>query len=373
MNKGAELMLHAILEMMKKKYPNAKFVMAPNLMNQKYEDRIKLGFYQKPYYWKKRIQWARIADFIPKDIRTMYGIILDKEIDVVLDASGFTYSDQWNAGGAYELSVSTNKWKENRTKVILLPQALGPFKSKKIQNYMTNAIENIDLVFARERISYEHITNAVGKRKNIKQFPDFTNLIAGVIPQDFDSIKNNFCIIPNYRMIDKVSEKESKAYLPFLIKCIKYLLKTNQKPFLLVHDTEKDFLLAKEIQETIDEHIEIIIEKNPLKIKGIIGVCEGTIGSRFHGLVSALSQGIPSLATGWSHKYQMLFDDYNFSDGLVNITVTDAELYSKIDLIINQASKQKIKKALQEKSLLLKEESRKMWNEVFKIIDEEST
>ena len=44
-NKGAELMLLAILDKLKKRYPNAKFVMYPG--KDDYVNRAKLGLYQK--------------------------------------------------------------------------------------------------------------------------------------------------------------------------------------------------------------------------------------------------------------------------------------------------------------------------------------
>lgn len=367
-NKGAELMLYAVMAKLKEKYPDAKFCMAP-MPTAPFEKRISLGLYQKAQFWKKGIQFGVLANLIPVGLRKQYGLVVDKEIDIVIDVAGFAYTDQWGKTSCLELANSCQRWRKNGTRVVLLPQAFGPFESATNKIFIKKAVENIDLLFARESISYDYLTKTVGKKENIKQAPDFTNLIDGVIPENFDRENNHFCIVPNYRMIDRTSKEQSEAYVPFMIKCAKYLLEKDQRPFILVHEGEKDMMLAQQINESVGGRLPIIQESHPLKIKGILGACEGTIGSRFHGLVSALSQGVPSLATGWSHKYKMLFEDYGFNEGLLDVTASDDEIHKKIDSIIKEESKVKIKKSIAEKSTDLKRQSRQMWDEVFDVLD----
>jgi len=187
-------------------------------------------------------------------------------------------------------------------------------------------------------VSYEHLTELVGEQAKIKQSPDFTNLMTGVLPQGFDTEQNRFCIVPNCRMLDKTDQKTREAYLPFLISCTRYLLEKGAKPFVLVHEGKDDQRLADELSAAVGG-IPIVKESGALEIKGILGACSGTLGSRFHGLVSALSQGVPALATGWSHKYQMLFEDYGFPEGLVQVTTDEAEIKRKIDLITDDAAR----------------------------------
>src|SRR5690554_631171 len=224
------------------------------------------------------------------------------------------------------------------------------------------------MIFPREEDSYQYLTDVVGEQDKIKLYRDFTNLVIGELPVGYDPSDKKVALVPNYRMVDKTSKEESEAYLPFMIRCAKYLVEQGAQPFVLVHEGANDQMLAEKISEAVGS-IPIVKETDPLHIKGILGTCDATIGSRFHGLVSALSQGVPSLATGWSHKYIRLFEDYGFKDGLVTVLDTDEELHKKIDLLLNPVSCGALQKQLLEKSDELKKQSEAMWSLVFSEID----
>lgn len=370
-NKGAQLMLLAILEVLKKRYPNAIFAMPMGGSQSTFRQRSKLGLYHKAHIWKKGRQLGCIFDILPKRVRRFFNIVLDKEVDFVLDAAGFAYTSQFDDRGAIELSICSKKWKKNNTKVILLPQAFGPFETKKIQLAILDSIKNIDLIFARDEESYGFLTSVGGNEKsNIKLAPDFTNLLSGVVPSSFDKNIHNFCVIPNSNMQEKTAKDQQDRYIPFMVESIRYLLEIGEKPFLLIHEGKNDLNLANLINESLDFNVPIITETDPLKIKGIIGACKGTIGSRFHGLVSALSQAVPALATGWSHKYEMLFQDYEYKEGLLKVNITNEELHRSIDIITNVKSQVQIKEKLERNSRRLKQLSNEMWEQVFSVIDD---
>lgn len=372
-NKGAELMLHAVMQKVRERYPDATLVMAPThaKSSQPFHKFVPLGFYPKASLWRKGVQFGALASFVPKKVREMYGVVLDREVDVVLDAAGFSYSDQWGVSSSRELASSSKKWKKNGTKLIILPQALGPYTKPGIKKYVSEWAENADLIFPREEDSYQFLTDVVGEQNKIKLYRDFTNLVIGELPVGYDPSDKKVALVPNYRMIDKTSKEESEAYLPFMIKCAKYLVEQQAKPFVLVHEGENDRMLAEKVSEAVGG-IPIVTETDSLKIKGILGSCEATVGSRFHGLVSALSQGVPSLATGWSHKYRRLFEDYDFSDGVVSVLDTEEKIRAKIDIILGEGNVDTLKQQLKERSEVLKKQSEEMWGHVFYHMDQKA-
>jgi colanic acid/amylovoran biosynthesis protein len=372
-NKGAELMLYSVLQRMSKEYPHAKFVMEPNRQIAPFEKRAKLGLYQKimPGRYGTLPLSSFISEIIPDIFKSTYGLVTDQELDVVLDASGFSYSDQFIGQHSTQiLAKLSKKWKNQKTKLILLPQAFGPFKTQQTKEAIKIIVDNSDLIFAREDMSYHYLTEIVGKRENIKIAPDFTNLIEGLVPKYFDRQSHKFCIVPNYRMIEKTSPQKKSHYITFLEKCAKYLLDKDCNPFILVHETENDIEIARYLSTALNGYLPIVEEESALNIKGILGCCEATVGSRFHGLVSALSQGVPSLGTSWSHKYEKLFQEYDFEEGLVDFSENSYE--NILEALTQSHRRQEIAQKLREKSQDLKLKSEEMWRMVFNVINSAS-
>lgn len=368
-NKGAQLMLYAIHERLKSAYPEAIFTMSPSPANrsQPFRKIVDAGFYPKASLYWGGVQWGAMASSLPRKLREMYGLVLDRELDAVIDAAGFSYGDQWGLQPTRELAESVYRWKRQGTKVILMPQAFGPFTGKRIRRYIERAVCDADLVMPRDRTSYQFLTEVVGERTNIRQYPDFTNLIQGSMPPAFDPDHHRVCLVPNYRMLDQTSEAVRSSYLPFLIGCAQYLREKGANPFILVHESENDRYLAQQISDFAGG-LPILEVDNPLELKGIIGASHALVGSRFHSLVSALSQGVPALGTGWSHKYTELFLDYGLPEGLIPVEAPRSVLRDMIDRIVDQQSNLELRQGLVDRSRSLEERSERMWEDVLEVL-----
>lgn len=369
-NKGAELMLHAILQQIGKALPaEERYCMLPNHKARPYSSLAPLSLHLKMMPVARwGCQFGDLAHFVPQRIREAYGLILDRDLNAVLDASGFAYGDQFGPAACQFLAQASKRWKRRGTKVVLLPQAFGPFGSDVIRSAMLRIIDNVDLIYARERVSYEHLIQLSGERSNIKLCPDFTNLVEGIVPSYFDRDKMGVCVVPNHQMLVKTTKEEADAYIPFLAKCVQVLVESDASPFLLVHEQRNDGSLAEKIQQASGVAIPIVCEADPLKIKGILGACHAVLGSRFHSLVSALSQGTPTIGTGWSHKYQMLFEDYGSEDGVLSVLASDDTVVSVLGELLDSDTHARRSVELKRRSCILKNESCRMWDEVSEVL-----
>jgi colanic acid/amylovoran biosynthesis protein len=229
-------------------------------------------------------------------------------------------------------------------------------------------VDNAELVMPRDSSSYRHLTEISGERNTIRQYPDFTNLLAGIVPHGWDTEKHGVAVVPNCRMLDMTDEATSAAYLPFMCRCVSRLRELNAQPFLLIHEGADDAQLAQRISESTG-NTPVVKEDDPLKIKGILGASRAVVASRFHALVSALSQGVPAVATGWSHKYNELFNDYGFPEGVMAIIDDADEIDSMMLRITETDSAAQLVSQLLRESARLKELSEQMWTEVRTVID----
>jgi len=367
-NKGAELMLLSVLDRVRREMPDARIAMAPDLRIAPYVERASLGLYQKIWFQRFRIQWGFLGRLVPRPARELFGLVLDREIDAVLDASGFSYSDQVGLSSTLATAKAVRRWKKRGTKVILLPQAFGPFENRRIRSSMSRIVGDADLIFARDEVSYRHLTDIDGEKDHIRIAPDFTCLLQGTVPGSFDQGEDSFCMIPNHRMLEKASAGEAAGYIDFLGRCCRYIDQRGERLFFLIHEGEKDLAIAKQVIEGLGRDIPVMTEDDPVMIKGILGTCRGVISSRYHGLVSALSQGIPALAVGWSHKYEMLFRDYGFTEGLLRADSPVPDIESRIDMLLDRRSRDDLSLVLLDKAQKQKALSEEMWGSVFSML-----
>lgn len=335
-NKGAELMLVAVLEQLEEAYPNSEVWLNhtgefdPNVLPS-FKLDLKIPSMRWLSKWPVKI-FRRLGRPFPITRLTRFHV--RKDIDLLLDAGGFQFSDQWKltAKQVKEKEKYYKKLKENNTRLVLLPQAFGPFKTTYGKQIVKILDRYTDLIFARDEQSYECLINAGAEEQKINISCDFTLPVKGITPTHFQFLKGAVCLIPNHKMISP--RKNNKDQYIGLLKNIISLYEEKGHPvFMLNHEGFRDKNLCDEVNAVSGTKIPVVSDINAQQVKGLIGNSHTVISSRFHGVVSALSQGVPCLATSWSHKYEMLFKDFGQEDRILTEKADWAMNREKIETI----------------------------------------
>ena len=364
-NKGAAMMLIAATQQVQKQFPGARVVMAPD-QGSPYEARARHGLWQRVELIRYGVDLGSAVNLLPSKLRNRFGFVTGSEVDVILDAACLAYSDQWGAQHTEDLAARAIQWKRAGKRLVLLPQAFGPFSSDRIRGAISTIADHADLIFARDKYSLDHMVRTVGQRDSIRLAPDFTNLLAAVPTTSRPNGKNLVAIVPNARMLDKTSEDVGNAYSNFLERVAGKLQTAGMSPFFLIHEGAGDLALAHQINTHFPIPLEIWVAQDAQEAKGLIGACTAMVGSRYHALISALSQGVPVIGTGWSHKYRALFEDYECLHMLAEVTAPEPELFETLSHLTDVTKRSELTRRMTRPAARIKGEVGAMWEAVFK-------
>lgn len=363
-NKGAELMLAAIADQCSRRGRDLRCVVQP--WNGSYLQRARLGLYQKAEYQRYKIRWHRSAALIPRQLRQQYGIVLEHEISAVLDASGFQFGDQWGSDICADAAERFERWARQGKKIILLPQAFGPFSDEALRASMARIIECAELVYARDPDSAAFLKDVAPQSQNIRTAPDFTNLLRVEAPREQGHVPLA-CILPNQRMLDSATEAVSSQYVKFLTDAVGALKERSYDVCFLVHEFKTDAGLIDTIaKETPHDFIVERLERAK-DIKRFLGQCSVVVASRFHALAGALAQGVPSVGTGWSHKYKHLMGDYDCDSFFIDLERHDGA--EQLKLLLEPEKLSEVKRRIVKRIKPLKDRALGMWSEVFDCLE----
>ena len=367
-NKGAELMLYAILQEIERRYPEAKVYLPYNLC------RRGLKFL-KTSLDLEYIPWSRFAaithlEGIFTRLHLNQSFVSKTNIvsraDWFIDGSGFAFSDQFNIeeGRVNMWEGMLSKLSAKGCKIVFLPQAYGPLKKKNTKKILSVINKYADLIMPREKVSYEYLAKSGFIDMNkVRMFTDFTSLVDGIFPVGYEHLKKGICIIPNLQMIRKGIITYDN-YIRLLTAIIVESQKSNRPVYLLNHEGKKDEELCYKCQKSIGENIEIVTGLNALEVKGLISSAYLVITSRFHGLASALNSCVPSLATSWSHKYEELYRDYDLKGYVLPLDNIDATV-DAVKKLLDEKENEKIREHLSVQLPKIKTQTKEMWNMVW--------
>lgn len=370
-NKGAELMLYAILQEIEQKWPDAD-VYLPYFAVRQGLDYIKssLKLHYCPAgkmqsYFRYVIAAFRRLHITPLSFYETFNV---GGADYFLDASGFCFSDQLPMNDLvmriWERTLS--KQSQQGSKVIFLPQAYGPAEKEGTKKILRIVSMYSDLLMVREHTSREYLLKSeVVDMNKVRLFPDFTINVHGVIPKRYEHLSQHVCIIPNNRMLEK-GVLSFYDYLETIKEIVNCVGRNKRKCFLLCHEEKSDTEIVKKIKDALSDSIETVTGLNALEVKGVISQSYLCISSRFHGVISSLNSCVPCLSTSWSHKYSELYKDYGLEDCVVDFARRN-ECISRIEEFLTPEKNESVKRKISLAIPKLEETTKQMWKSVWEL------
>ena len=367
-NKGAELMLYAILQELERVNPNAEVYISPDMLKQGLEyvrTSVNLCFLPKPSGVVRFLRKCKITGMLNRlgFINGYLNHLMPVDnVDYFIDGSGLLFSDKRISSPLFAKiwDKRLGLYKRNGSKIIFLPQGFGPIKKQCTKNTIAALDKYADLIFAREKTSFNYLSRAVVNKDKVKLYTDFTSLVGGEVPALYEHLKGKVCIIPNIQMINKGAVSRT-AYFNILSDMVDTCKSSGYDVYMLNHEGIKDENLAKEFIASHNDNIELVTGLNALEVKGLISTSYLVISSRYHGVASSLNSYVPCLATSWHHKYAELFEDFGLNDCVLSLENAEHR-QNKIKEYLDSSRNDEIRKLLVTRKKGVVEQNKEMWH-----------
>jgi colanic acid/amylovoran biosynthesis protein len=252
------------------------------------------------------------------------------EADVLLDQGGVTFVKGRTVFLIYNVATILPAMIVG-TPVVKCSQALGDF-SGKINKMMAKIfLPRTNKIFARGDMTRSYLDDL--KLNNVETSADYAFLME-VSKENNDSVGKLFnsyvierkgktiCIVPS-KLVRKKVDRTGGDYVSLMIDFINKLVGEGYDVILLPHSTRfytdkthnNDVPVCREIAAGVKSYRFHFInqELNAQQVRAVIGRSDILITSRFHGMVSGLASGVPTLVVGWSHKYKEVMDQFGLA------------------------------------------------------------
>ena len=333
-NQGAHLMLHAVMARVRAHFPQARFALAPGPYAPASTRRTH-GLLMRLPLRKRALDLNSLSDLWPAPVDRWllrHGVVAEGGLDAVLDLSGYAYGDRWGERPLRATARQLVRSAAHGRPYVFLPQAFGPFThTRAAAMAFGDALPKAAFVAARDAASFAALASVAPSSTPLHLLPDLTIGCQGepAAAAAWGVDERTALLIPNLRMIDAAGAWQ-EGYLALFERLAAELRAAGFTPRVLNHSGQEDRALALCLAARIGASSSpdaptgtVIEEPDPLRTKGVIGAAGFVVSSRYHGCVSALAQGVPCLATSWSHKYQALFADFGLAEAV--ITEPDVE------------------------------------------------
>lgn len=248
------------------------------------------------------------------DVSPDLSLVADS-IDAIFVLASIQYSDAWPTPTLLERLERSIRFHRHfpRAKVVFLPSTWGAFEPQH-REALAQLLAGAT-VLVRDRASARSINELLGGPTAL-YCPDLAFAYPPAQPGAArallartlnDPAKPLMGIIPNQRCVEPgvTPVPDPKDYVDFLAGARDFAVRRGLGVVCISHmlNTDRDLALVRDLGVDCIEASDVTL------IRAVIANLTLCVCSRYHGLISCLSHGVPTLALGWHHKYLNLMAD----------------------------------------------------------------
>jgi|GEM_PF-1395678 len=305
-----------------------------------------------------------------------------KKIDLIIDISGFAYSDSWGKPMVMETIRLLNFSKKHHSKFYFLPQAWGSFNNPDVAKATAEMLNKSDKFYARDLVSQKYLASLLKKKTH--EIPLLHDIVFAYEEENVKTDvllktgykKTNRLLIgisPNLRVYEKgTTTGKDNDYIQLLLQLCYYCITTLQADVLFIPNEifplrqKDDRYVCKILYEALNDRERSFILNDyysASEIKYCVSQVDFLISSRFHALIFGLLHSKPVMAISWSHKYKELFSLFEMEEFVLEWNAADKE--SALMLLQNLVSKkEEVKNKISLRLPSLKSEVNRMFQNI---------
>lgn len=369
-NKGAQAMTFTVVDEIKKKFPNKDVALFAATYSERDEiEEKKLNFKVLPWYIRVKMKilgfpWSfkvGATDYfkylirgtrISNDQFTEINEIL-RNADLMVDVSGYALSSQRGYVASLSYLYNIVIAKKFEIPMVLYPQSFGPFNyskvdEKKLFPLMSQYLKYPQKIYAREYDGIKHLENfnlnnvekcfdSVLQNKNELTMGNIYNLDKIRLNNEAVKIKKSaVAIIPNQKIMVHGNELEQ---FHFYKKIINRLIELNKKVYLIRHSYE-DLIICRKIKSEFQNEKRVVLLEDDLsciQIEQLLSSFDFLIASRYHSIIHAYKNFVPTLVFGWAIKYQELLSHFEQEKYLFDVRTEqdEAEIINRLNEMLD--------------------------------------
>ena len=261
--------------------------------------------------------------------------------ELLIDVSGISFSD----GRVLELGYNVACVLPSlllRQPVAKYSQAMGPFRTWPNRMLARLILPRLRLVIARgER------TRGFLRELGLSEVPVCADVAFSMVEPDTEEARAALAALDPFdgrrtvgisasAVVESYARRHGIDYLQVLADLADRAIEAGCGVWLIAHATRKSRKKGRtndvETCQAIYERLRakaychlVVQDYAPATLRTIIGACDFLVASRFHAMVSALAKGVPTVVTGWSHKYVEVLEMFELGEWAISHQKLDTE------------------------------------------------